>query len=660
MRTGLVIALALIFSQTLMSQEKFKFGKISDEEVKSTVDEKFPDASAIVLYEEMDTRFTFDRPTGTGIINRYVVRIKILTNDGVDNANQFISTRLGRSNLDNESISGFTGYTYNWVGDKVEKTKLSKENIFVEKVTEYLSRTKFAFPLVKAGSVIEYKYELSSPRFSYLEGFKFQRSIPVKYSRYFLQIPEYFTFDTDLKGYEKVKVTKSQESVSYLLTGGNTLSCSSNNLLFEVMDLPSLKDENYVWNLNDFMTRVTLELKSVMIPGTVFKNFSSSWAAVNEELLNSYEFGKQLNTKYFKDELSALITPQMDTLQKIRTIYNLVKSRVKWNDVNSLWIGNPREALKKGVGSSAEINALLICALKEAGLNSYPVVTSLRNRGRIPITHPTIDYLNYFIVGVVVNNKHVYLDASSKFGDLNVIPVDAMSDYARSVHPNIFSNWINLTNLIKSNKNVNMSIAYDSDGSISGDFSEYVTGQSRYIKRIEYSSAKSEQEYIEDLQSDLNLKIKNFSISGNDCNSESTTTSFKYTKGSNDLQSDKIFIQPLFASDFIENPFKAEFRKLPIEFSFPYTYSLNVFLTLPEGYEIDELPLQKNYSLPNRDATLNLIVGYNQATNAISMKLRFELNKILFSPLEYPQLREFFALFSNIANSQVVLKKSVK
>ena len=273
MRTGLVIALTLIFSHTLVSQEKFKFGKISDEEVKSTVDEKFPDASAVVLYEEMDTRFTFDRPTGTGIINRYVVRIKILTNDGVDNANQFISTRLGRSNLDNESISGFTGYTYNWVGDKVEKTKLSKENIFVEKVTEYLSRTKFAFPLVKAGSVIEYKYELSSPQFSYLEGFKFQRSIPVKYSRYFLQIPEYFTFDTDLKGYEKVKVTKSQESVSYLLTGGNTLSCSSNNLLFEVMDLPSLKDENYVWNLNDFMTRVTLELKSVMVPGTVFKNF---------------------------------------------------------------------------------------------------------------------------------------------------------------------------------------------------------------------------------------------------------------------------------------------------------------------------------------------------------------------------------------------------
>ncbi len=660
MKTSLTIILAIFLSSAVVSQEKFKFGSISDEQVSSTMTDIYPEAPAVVLYEELDTRYTFLNLNGLCIINRYVVRIKILTNDGLDYANQSIYSHLGKNRESSDMISGLTGYTYNWVNNKVEKTKLSKDNIFTEKVSEFQSLTKFTFPSVKPGSVIEYKYELVSPMYNVLKDFQFQRSIPVKYSKYFLQIPDYFIFSKEIKGFEYINLTQTQSNETFLVNGGGNISTSCNNLLFEANNLPALKDEEFLWNISDFVSKVTLELKSIQIPGSIYKNFTTTWKSVDEELLNYNDFGKQLKYKLFKDELLSVITPDMDTLKKIRKIYNLVKSRVKWNEINTMWIKDPKEALKKGLGTSGEINGILICALKEAGFDAYPVVMSLRSHGRIPLTHPTMDYFNYFIVGVETKNQKIYLDASAKFGDLNVIPTSSMSDYARSVRENNLSDWVDLTHICNSSDNIYITMKFEKDGSLSGEFTETFVGESRYSMRLKYESAKNEKDYIEKIETDNNFRISDFNIKGMDNDSESTVVNYKFTMNESGISADRIYVNPILFPIFKVNPFNAEFRKLPVEFSYPVTTVINTLIALPEGYMIEEGPSSKKFTLKNTDATYSYLIGFNTAINSINTRVKFDLNKIIYSHLEYPQLREFFTQLTNSSNSQIILKKIAK
>ena len=192
---------------------EIKFGKITQEELEMKRYERDTTASAVVLYEELDIRYEYDSQLSTfRVVNQYFVRIKILTNEGLSQADQSVSRYVGSSNLRSERISDLSGFTYNWEDGKIEKIKLSKEHIFEEKTSENVSRTKFAFQSVKPGSIIEYRYELSSPFYWDLKDYYFQRSIPVCYSKYTLHIPEYFHFSKEAKGMEPVSSKLTQKN----------------------------------------------------------------------------------------------------------------------------------------------------------------------------------------------------------------------------------------------------------------------------------------------------------------------------------------------------------------------------------------------------------------------------------------------------------------
>ena len=73
---SLTFFFALSFSIFCPAQEA-KFGKITPEELKMTTYEKDTAASAVVLYENMETYYEYDNDLFFRVINRYFVRIKI-------------------------------------------------------------------------------------------------------------------------------------------------------------------------------------------------------------------------------------------------------------------------------------------------------------------------------------------------------------------------------------------------------------------------------------------------------------------------------------------------------------------------------------------------------------------------------------------------------
>ena len=647
----------LISVQPLLSQEKFKFGNVPQDLLEMTVYEKDSSTSAFVVYEGKDVYYDWSASSDNfGIVTEYVVRIKILKQDGVEYANQAISFFKGRNPSDSDNIENLTGWTYNLEDGKIVKEKLSKDYIFTEDVTEYWKRMKFALPAVKVGSVIEYKYKKKSPRFYDPENIQFQRSIPVQYSRFIISIPEYFKFNREVKGYEPIKTTFKPTNLNFHI-GNAFLNCSGEESIFEVFNLPALKEEDYVWNADDFMSGISFELRNIVITGHYYKDFSQTWEKVATNLKEYDDFGKELNNKgILKDETAAIKAMEGDDETKLRAVLDLVRNKIKWNDQNRLYITNLSKALKEGVGNSAQINALLLNALKNAGYNVCPVVMSLRSNGRIPITYPTIDNFNYFIVQVVTSEKTYYLDATRSYTDLNLLPVNCLVDRALCLQAKGFD-WIDLSALCSGSNRVNLIVAFNEDGILAGKKLGIYAGESAFSFRREYNEATDEATYIQDLENTNNIMVSDYKMEEKHNPGLSCAESYDFVIGDNSLgESELIMINPLLFEGLQKNIFKSEDRKLPIEFSYPLDERINVSITIPEGYVLDEAPTSEKF-LYDDDNSLEFSYIVRPNETVVQIAYRLTIKTCIVPATDYTLLRDFWSKVCAKNNQVIVFKK---
>jgi len=653
----LILTVAFIAAiSSLSAQEKFKFGDCPVNLLQMTTYDKDSTASAVVLYENADSHYAINSVTSDfQIVTDYVVRIKILTQEGTSFAEIAIPFYVGNTRDWSEDISGLTGFTYNLDGDKVLKDKLSKDYVFTENVSENLKRLKFAMPAVKAGSVIEYKYTLTSPYFQNPKDVVFQRTIPVKYSLSSIRIPEYFKFSKETRGYEPVNV-KTNLANEFFLLGTNRLSCTAEEITAEVNDLPALKNEEFVWNYNDFRSQINFEISSVTVPGVYYKDYTVSWGKVAEILNDNGNFGKQFNNKgLFKEELPTALSGKTNEIDSIRAILNLVRSKVKSNDRANLFVNNQSKALKEGTGSSADINALLINALRNAGYEAYPVAMSLRSRGRLPFTHPSIDNLNYFIVGVYSGPNTYFLDGTEAYTDLNVIPVDCMTDKALVVKPNNSFSWVDLSAIGNNSDRINLSLKFNEEGILSGNMIYNHGGENAYSFKKIYNKAENEQKFIEEMETKNEITVSDYKMNERATKTFNYIEQYNFLKNSISLGDNVISFNPLLFLAMKSNAFKPEIRKLPIEFSYMQEERINVIIDIPEGYTVDEIPASGKFIYNDEIISFSYIV--QKAENKIMIACTTNLKTCIVPATEYTELRDFWAKMYNKQNELITLKK---
>ena len=634
------------------AQDKFKFGEVPAELLKMTVYEKDSAASAFVVYENQTVYYNYNTTfSNFEIVSDYTVRIKILTADGVEQANGSIPFYKGSNSASTENISGLTGWTYNLEDGKVTKEKLSKDYIFIENVTDNYKRMKFALPAVKAGSVIEYKYTFTSPFFDMPRNFKFQRSIPVKYSHLTITIPEYFVFNRETRGYEPIKTNIKPVNMTFHLST-QLAHCSGEETSAEVFDLPALKDEGFVWNYNDFMTSISFNLKRVTITGVLYKDYAQTWDNIVEGLRDYDNFGGKLKNKgLFKEELSAL--PASNDEEKLRSILDLVRKKVKWNDRSTFYINDPSKALKDGVGTSGEINSLLFNAVRNAGYDAGVVAMSLRSNGRIPLTYPSRDNFNYFIVQVKIGEKTYYLDATRSYCDLNVIPVDCLVDNALCIYDKKF-NWVDLSQTGNNSSRINLLVAFNEDGVLAGMRIRSMTGESVFSFKQAYEKSKDEAEYIQKIETDNDIVITNYKTE-----EKRPTLAESYNFTSNSIRTgdeNLVIVHPLLFETMQKNPFKEETRKLPVEFNYPEDERINVNIAIPKGYVLDEAPKPARLTYgDNNSIEFSYLVQPSETH--VQIAYRFKLDVCIVPATQYEGLRDFVSKVFAKCQEVLVFKK---
>src|SRR2546421_6803150 len=150
-RKHILIAGFLISSFSICQAQEFgPLGAVSREEIDLKECSFDKAAEAVVLIDEAFSNYDDQY----NLITYHHTRIKILKDKGIDQGN--ISIPFYRKD-EFEYIDQVQGLTLNQgTGGGMESAPVDRKSVFTEKTNEFWGRVKFAFPMVKAGSIIEY------------------------------------------------------------------------------------------------------------------------------------------------------------------------------------------------------------------------------------------------------------------------------------------------------------------------------------------------------------------------------------------------------------------------------------------------------------------------------------------------------------------------
>lgn len=628
----------------------YRFGKVSADELNMTSYDKDPDAAAVYLYEENSLYYQIDREIT--LTNDYRARIKILKSEGTAQADVSISYTDEYSVR--ESVFGIDAVAYNLVDGKVVKTPLKKQYVFTEQVGEDRKLVKFSIPEVREGTVIEYKFRKTSKNPTYIPSFRFQHDIPVARCRMQALIPEFFKFNINLKGYVKINIEDGSTNGS-IGSGSEMFSFNVREIKADASDIPALKREAYVWCLNDFRSMLEFELSQIAFPGVPIRSYAATWENVNDALKKStFDTHCRIGNP-FKDEVAAIKAAEGSPEEKIHAVLRLVQSKIKWNEEYRLFSQGPRAAAGKGTGSSADINFVLMAALKDAGFQVAPILLSPRHMGRLSYTHPTIDGINAFVVRVTLDEgKYAYVDGTNPNSDIDLLPTELLVDRARVYGVNDDSGWCDLTSIAKSALIVNMILKLGEDGTVSGEFIEQHINQPALQASTAYTDAKSEEEYIEGLEKEHGIQIEELALEG----TGTKKLVQKYQISSQPSGSDEfLYVNATIVPFMSTNKLNAQSRTLPIEFSYPMVYSIRCSLELPEGYTVEEMP--KNINIFAYENGVNCKYLAQAVGRFIQFSFQYSMQRIIYLPKEFDDVNSFFGMVTDLSNSQFVIRKNI-
>ncbi|QNM86221.1 DUF3857 domain-containing protein [Polaribacter pectinis] len=643
------LLILLLFTTLIVAQKKksSKMGQSTLEELKMTVYEKDSTASAVVLYEHAN-RYPDNNKREIPRTD-YYFRIKIFNKAAFDKANIAINLYKEQKILDVSAVT----YNLTEIGT-IEKTKLQEKDIFTTKEGKNWTVKKFTLPNIKEGSVIEYKYSVSSPYLG-IDDWEFQSDIPKIKSDYDASILGNYKYNIKIVGFLKLNKDKpSVDKKCVYIDGLGEGACAVYS--YGMNNIPAFKEEDYMLSKKNYISKLTFDLKSSTGYDGSIKNYATTWKQADKTLKDQF-FNNQTSKKnYFKRRIPETILTTENTLERAKKVFNFIRNHYTWNDKN--WTNEDakvKEAFDDKSGDVGEINLSLYNSLQAADIKANLVVLSTRNNGVTTKLFPVIYDYNYVIVKAIIDDKEYFLDATDKFLPFGQVPIKALNGEARIIDFKGKSSWVGLQPKIKSSKNITAKLSLSEDGEFSGNLiirrSGYFAANQR--KKI---SLTNENDYLQDFESkNPDLEVDEYKAVDTENLEKPLLEIFKIKLIMDEDLANKTRINPIFFDRVKENPFKLKERNYPVDFAYPRKQNYLLNLEIPEGYTITQLPESKAISLPNKAGSF--IFKTIKKGNIVNVYLRLNISKRIFQVSEYYALKEFYKQIIISENSYIVIEK---
>ncbi|MDD4968260.1 MAG: hypothetical protein PHT07_02405 [Paludibacter sp.] len=617
----LVLAFYLLVTAVSISAQKapMKYGKIDQADLEMKVYPKDSSASAVVL-----CNYGYFNSNQLQFVHQ--MRIKILKEEGKDQGN-FSVPASERATV--------KGQTVNLENGKPVITKLTKDGIFIDRITKDVYQARVAMPNVKAGSILDIEfYYTGLPSY-----WSFQKDIPMRWSELIIEENINFSFRKNPTGYIPFSEATNNRWVT--------------------KDVPAFKTEPYINNYENYLARFYIELSSIHIPGYLYKDYATSWGAVAKTLRMDEDFGGQLNTINFslngleKEIKNSTTVPE----ERLVKAYDAIK-KIKWNKNESLWVsGNGLNySFNKKIGNEADVNMNLVLLLRKLGIDASPMVLSTRDNGQLPPYSVSLDRLNYVVAHVIIGEKTYLLDATEDYLPLGMLPERAINGRGLVVKKET-EEWIDLTPTKKNKSVIILNLKLAPEGTLKGSWGKTTYDYGALDQRNHYKTFNSEDEYLKSLESKyLGLSIDNFKLISLDSLHKPLQEEFTITLKNRATKSNNlIYINPILFDKYTENPFKAEQRVYPVDFTTSIDRTQIFMLEIPTGYSVEQLPKNIKMALPENTASFQMTSTYMEKNVQILFKLN--INKPVFYQPEYQNLKAFFDELVKKQSEMLIIKK---
>ena len=646
-----ILLMILIFTvcQNLSANDYIdEFGKITKEEL-SIKKCSFDTLAEAVVISDYGESFFVESNGNFEIIFERTTSIKIVSEAGLKWAN--IEIPFYESGNVFEKVYEIEAITFNYENGLLSKSEFNDNNSHIEKLNENWKLKKFAIPNVKVGSIIKYRYKISSDYVFNLRDWEFQWEIPVLKSKYVVKMIPFYQYSFLLQGANKFDEQKSEESTGTEKRYGSIVYKDLIHT-YAMKNIKSFKDEEFITSKNDYIIKMDFQLSRVIFPGGYKKDILTTWPLLVKDLNEEDKFGKyvlkcqKLTPKIF--DLKAFAT--MTSRQKFDSVINYVKRNFNWNKYERIYASkSPKNLMADKIGNSADINLFTIGLLNGVGVKSYPLILSTRENGKIKTDYPFFDFFDYVLIKSEIDSISYLSDATDLYLSNFRIPANCLNDKGLVIQKNKVE-WIELQTLAPT-KSMTSIIT----NRVNDEFVSKVM-----VKASEYDGLNLRKNYGTDIKAiekhltDENYTVKDSSISIKNMENASSPFIMHYaveTKA--EIINDKLYFSPFLNELPTENPFKQNTRTYPVDMIYAKHRTFVSNFAIPKGYKVNFVPQDKKITTEQFELDYKVTVFEESVTVA----MMYYFKSPVYKASDYLKLKFYYNELISKGSEKIVFEK---
>jgi hypothetical protein len=521
-------------------------------------------------------------------------------------------------------------------------------------------RTKLLqIPAAEPGNIVGYEVEQEERPYVMEDEWEFQETAPVRESHYSLQLPP---------GWEYKAVWLNHADVAPTSSGNGQWQ-------WVVSDVKGIRPEEDMPPWRGIAGKLVV---SLFPPGGQKKGFAS-WNEVGNWYLDLTR-GRRDPSPEIKQKVASLTSPAATSLAKMQALAAFTQNDIRYVAIE-LGIGGHQphpaaDVFAHRYGDCKDKATLLSSMLKEIGVDSYYVVINTE-RGSITATSPPNLGFNHAILAIqlpagVNDASLVAVIQHPKLGRILFFdPTDHLTPFGRLSGP-LQANYgmlvtpdggelVELPQLSPALNAVNRTakLTLDDKGMLQGEVHEVRLGDPAAVQRYALRSATKSADQIKPIETTMAHSFTTFLITkATVSNLHITNLPFEYDYS---LQSENyakstgnlLLVRPRVlgskSSALLETK---EPRQYPVEFEGPERDTDVFEITLPAGYEPDDLPppVNADYGFATYNSKAEMDGHVLRYTRTFEIKeLSVPINKV-------EQLKKFYRVIANDERNVAVFK----
>jgi hypothetical protein len=618
---------------------------ISQEELKMTSMPEAPGAPAVYLYRQVD------RNDSSRAASEYnYVRIKVLTEEGRNQANVEIGFHKGRTSITgikartirpDGTIANFDGKVYE---QTIEKTKGAK----------YLAKT-FTLPDVQVGSIIEYHFN-----YDFQDNYIFTSD--------WILSEELFTKKAvfTLKPYSTYPWTVQWSWPAGLPKGTEPPKEGPDHIVrMTTENIPAFVVEDHMPPANELKFRVNF----VYHDETPELDVAKYWREFGKKKYGQVESFVD-KRKAMEAAAASIVSPGDSPEVKLQKIYSRVqqiknlsyvplKSLEEWKHENMKENKNVEDLWKHQYGNGWDLTWLFLGLARGAGFEAYPCLVSSRGEYFFHKERINGSELNANVVLVKVNGKDEYFDPGAAFTPFGLLPWPETGVEGLRLDKN-GGTWIQTTLPGSEQTRVQRTarLAITDEGDITGKLTVTITGLDALALRVEERNEDEaarkkilEDEVKDAIPAGSEVELMN----APDWQSGNTPLVAEFqmkVPGWTASAGRRALLPTGLFSASEKHLFEHANRVWPVYFRYPFRTVDDLTFELPQSWKVETLP--ESMDKDGKAVQYTLKIESKDGSVHVQRVLRSEL--LMVGKEHYSILRNFYQLVKTEDEQQVILQ----